>query len=91
MAEFTFGPALVLVQDTDTPAPEGTTGVLRPKGGGDPLPIWDLNNSPITSVRVGRFGVHQAFRADVHQGELDFGSVLLNKLSDEAQVAAIAR
>lgn len=76
MAAYTFGEAVVLVQVTGDLA-IGATGVLRATEGGDPVPIFDLNDSPIPSVLVGPKGTHHPFKADIEWGVLDFGSAQL--------------
>lgn len=88
MASYTFGPAPVLVETTGEFA-IGATGVFRPLGGGDPVPVADLNNSPLPNILVGPKGAHGAFTADIPAGVLDFGSVLIPKVCDEAVTAAI--
>lgn len=86
---YTFASAPVLVETTGDLA-IGATGVLRETEGGDPVAIYDLNDSPIASVLVGPKGAHQAFRADIPYGVLDFGSAMLVAVSAEAQYAAIS-
>jgi hypothetical protein len=88
MPEYTFGPAPVLIEATGEFA-IGATGVLRATEDGQAVQVYDLNDSPLPSIAVGPKGAHQAFRADVPNGVLDFGSVLLPKVCDEAQVAAL--
>lgn len=80
MAAYTFSPAVVLIEGTEEPA-IGATGVFRATEGGDPVAIYDLNDSPLVTISVGSKGVHQAFKADIATGVLDFGS---------AQIVAIA-
>lgn len=89
MAAYTFAPAVVLVEATgDLDA--GATGVLRTAAGGDIVPIYDLNDSPIAVVTVGVKGAHQSFKADVPSGILDFGSdVLIPTICQEALTAAL--
>lgn len=88
MADYTFAPAPVLIESTGEFA-IGATGVLRATEGGVSVQIYDLNNSPMASIVVGPKGAHQAFRADVPHGLLDFGSVLLPTSSLEQQQAGI--
>lgn len=88
MPAYTFSPAPVLVETTGEFA-IGATGVLRPTEGGDPVQVYDLNGSPLPSVAVGLKGAHQAFKADIPHGTLDFGSVLLPTISLEALTAAL--
>lgn len=86
MADFTFSAAPVLIETTGEFA-IGASGVLRPAGGGSPVPVYDLNGSPITGIVVGPKGAHQAFMADIPNGVLDFGSVLLVAESKEQREA----
>lgn len=86
MAAYTFSPAVVLIEGTSTPA-INAVGVLRPTGGGTAVQVYDLNNSPIPSISVSSLGVHQAFKADIMDGVLDFGSVLLPTESVESRRA----
>lgn len=88
MPDYTYAPAPVLVETTGDFA-INATGVLRASDGGDPVQVFDLNGSPLTSVLVGPKGAHQAFKADLSDGILDFGSVLLPAISLEAQRAAL--
>ena len=88
MASFTYHPAVVFIESTGDLA-IGATGVLRPEAGGNPVQVYDLNGSPIPSVSVGSKGVHQPFQADIPDGVLDFGSVMLVAISKEALTAAI--
>lgn len=88
MPTYRYSPDTVMVETTGELA-IGATGVLRATEGGDPVNLYDLNGSAIPSVLVGPKGAHQAFKADIPNGVLDFGSVILPKLSDQAQVAAI--
>ena len=88
MPTYTFAPAPVLVETTGEFA-IGATGVLRPTGGGDPVQVYDMNDSPLASVTVGPKGAHQSFKADIPHGVLDFGSVLLPTESLEQRQGAI--
>lgn len=88
MPSYTFAPAPVLVESTGAFA-IGATGVLRATEGGDPVPIFDLNGSPLTSIQVGPKGAHQGFTADIPNGVLDFGSVLLPSISLEQQESGL--
>lgn len=88
MPDFTFAPAPVLVEETGEFA-IGATGVLRSTQDGQAVQMYDLNGSPLPSILVGPKGAHQAFKADIPNGVLDFGSVQVTKISDEAQVAAL--
>lgn len=87
MADYTFAPAVVFIEGTSTLA-IGATGVLRPLGGGDPVVVFDLNDSPLPNIAVGQFGVHQSFKANIPAGVLDFGSTMLPTSSLEQQAAA---
>lgn len=88
MPTYRYGPDSVLVETTGEFA-IGATGIFRATEGGDPVAVTDLNGSPIPSILVGPKGAHQAFKADIPNGVLDFGSVLLPKISDEAQAAGL--
>lgn len=88
MPDFTFAPAPVLVETTGEFA-IGATGVLRATEGGDPVQVYDLNDSPLPSITVGPKGAHQAFKADISDGVLDFESVLLPSQSLESQRAGL--
>jgi hypothetical protein len=88
VADYTFPPAVVLVESTGDPA-IGATGVLRPEAGADPVPVYDLNDSLISNILVGPLGVHQGFKADIPNGLLDFGSVLLPSESMEQRAAGL--
>jgi hypothetical protein len=87
VADYTFSPAVVVVESTGVLA-IGATGVLRPPDGGASVPVYDLNDSLIPNVAVGPLGVHQAFKSDIAYGVLDFGSVLLPTVSNEVIAAA---
>lgn len=87
-ADYTFSEDTVLVASTGELA-IGATGVLRATLDGPALPIYDLNGSPLNVITVGPVGVHQAFKADVAYGLLDFGSAKLTKVSDEAIASVI--
>jgi hypothetical protein len=88
VAAYTFPPAPVLIETTGAFA-IGAAGVMRPTTGGDPVPLYDLNDLPLASILVGPKGAHQAFKADIPDGVLDFGSVLLPASSLEQQRAAL--
>lgn len=88
MAAYTFPSSVVLIESTGALA-IGATGALRPSAGGEPVQVYDLNGSPIPGVVVGNKGVHQPFQADIPDGVLDFGSVLLTAVSQESLTAAI--
>lgn len=88
MADYTYPPAPVFVETTGELA-IGATGVLRTVDGVDPIPVYDLNDSPLPSILVGPKGAHQAFKADIAEGVLDFGSVLLPTISLEQYRAAL--
>ena len=83
MPIYTYAPAPVLVESTGEFA-IGATGVLRPSAGAEPVPIWDLNDSPLSGILVGPFGAHQAFKADIPDGVGDFGSTLVVAVSVES-------
>ncbi|TYP82085.1 hypothetical protein [Blastococcus xanthinilyticus] len=87
MPDFTYGPAPVLVEASGDFA-IGATGTFRASDG-TPAPIYDLNGSPLASITVGPKGAHQAFKADIPDGVLDFGSVELPAVSIEAISAAL--
>ena len=89
MPMYSFEAALVTITGTNTPAPQGATGVLRPLGGGNPVPLYDQNDSSIPHVLVGPDGVHQQFRAEASDGELDFGAAKLWKVSVEQHRAGL--
>lgn len=88
MAAYTYPAAPVLVETTGEFA-IGATGVLLPSGGGSAVQVYDLNDSPISSIVVGPKGAHQAFKADISDGVLDFGSVLLPTISIEQSRAGL--
>ncbi|MCZ2837127.1 phage upper tail fiber protein [Modestobacter sp. VKM Ac-2985] len=88
MPDFTFSPSAVLVESTGDFA-IGATGVLRVVAGGATVPVYDLNGSALPNIVVGPKGAHQAFKADIPDGILDFGSVLLPAVSNESLTAAI--
>lgn len=88
MADYTFPPAVVLVEGTGALA-VGATGLLRPAVGANPVPVYDLNGSVIPSVVVGSQGAHQEFTADIPDGVLDFGSVMLVAISKESLTAGL--
>lgn len=88
MADYTFAPAPVFVEETGEFA-IGSTGVLRDVAGGTQQLVYDLNDLPLDFITVGPKGAHQAFKADVAHGVLDFGSVEIVAVSAEAQQAAI--
>jgi hypothetical protein len=67
----------------------GVSGILRDSATNNPVQVYDLNDSPIASILVGLKGAHQAFKADVPNGVLDFGSVLLPSASLEQQAAGL--
>lgn len=88
MADYTFAGNTVLVEGTGEFA-VGATGVLRTSSDGPPLPIYDLNDSPISEIIVGPRGVHQAFKADEPDGLLDFGSAMIPVVSQESHRAGM--
>lgn len=88
MAAYTYSPAPVLVEATGELA-IGATGQLLAADGSGAVPVYDLNDSLLASILVGPKGVHQAFKADIPNGVLDFGSVLLPTISQEALAAAL--
>jgi hypothetical protein len=55
VADYTFSPAVVVVESTGVLA-IGATGVLRPPDGGASVPVYDLNDSLIPNVAVGPLG-----------------------------------
>lgn len=87
MAEYVYDEGLVLLEGTSLPAPLGTAGVFRAVPGGPAVQVYDLNGSEIPSVKVGEFGVHQQFTADIPHGVLDFGSKELVKESKQQREA----
>lgn len=88
MADYTFSAATVLFEGTGDLA-VGATGVLRPLDGGAAVQLYDLNDSPLTSITVGPLGSHQAFKADIPHGLLDFGSLRMVAVSIQSLTAAI--
>ena len=88
MAAYTYAPAPVLVETTGEFA-IGVTGVLKDDDG-TPVQAYDLNDSPIGGITVGPKGAHQAFKADIPNGVLDFGSVLLPTSSQQQQEAGLS-
>jgi hypothetical protein len=88
MPAYTYAPAPVLIETSGEFA-IGAEGVFRATEGGTPVSIWDLNDSPLTAVLVGSKGAHQAFKADIPNGVLDFGSVMLPAVSLEQQEAGL--
>jgi hypothetical protein len=88
VADYTFAPAPVIEEVTGDLA-IGVTGILRDSTTNNPVQIYDLNDSPIASITVGPKGAHGAFKADVPNGVLDFGSVLLPSSSLEQQAAGL--
>jgi hypothetical protein len=88
MPDYTYSPDTVLVEATGELA-IGAIGVLRVVAGGEPVDMWDMVDSPISSITVGPTGAHQAFKADVPYGVLDFESVQMPKVSDEAIAAVV--
>jgi len=85
---FTFQPGVVLTEATGSLA-IGATGVLRTSDNGFVSPVYDMNGSSLSNITVGPKGAHQAFKADIAHGVLDFGSVLLPVISQEAASAAL--
>lgn len=88
MPTYTYAPAPVLVETTGEFA-IGATGVFRATESGPPVNFYDLNDSPLATISVGPKGAHQAFKADIPYGILDFGSVLLPSMSIQQQEAAL--
>lgn len=88
MADFTYAANTVLSESTGEFA-VGATGVLRETADGPPVSIYDLNDSPLQVISVGSRGVHQAFKADIPDGILDFGSALLSVVSAESHRAGL--
>jgi hypothetical protein len=88
MPDYTYPAVAVLVETTGELAATGTTGVLRPAAGQPSVPTYDLNGSPRPIV-VGPKGASPAFTADIRHGVLDFGSVQIPVVSDQARDAAI--
>lgn len=88
MPIYTFPAAPVHVESTGGFA-IGSTGVLRAYVGGEAVPMWDMNDSPITSVTVGQAGAYPDFKADIPDGVMDFGSVPITAISKESFTAAL--
>lgn len=88
MPTYTYAPAPVLIEVTGEFA-IGVSGVLRDPVSNASVQVYDLNGSPMSSVTVGPKGAHQAFKADISYGTLDFGSVLLPTSSLEQQAAGL--
>ena len=86
MADFTYAPAPVLIESTGEFA-LGVVGAFTDAATGTTVQAYDLNDSPIGGILVGPKGAHQAFKADIPHGILDFGSVLLPSESIEQQEA----
>lgn len=87
-ADYTYAPAPVLDDSTGDFA-IGVAGVLKTADGVSTSPMYDLNGSSITSIVVGSKGAHPGFRADIPNGLLDFGSVLIPSASLEQQQAGL--
>jgi hypothetical protein len=88
MADYTYAPAPVLIESTGEFA-IGVVGALTDVEG-TAVQVYDLNDSPLGGILVGPKGAHQAFKADIPHGILDFGSVLLPTASLEQQEAGFA-
>jgi hypothetical protein len=88
MPDYTYAPAPVLIEVTGEFA-IGVSGVLRNAATNAVSPVYDLNGSLLPGVTVGPKGAHQAFKADIPNGILDFGSVLLPSSSLEQQAAGL--
>ena len=84
---YTYSSGLVLDEKTGQPSP-GIAGILREVSGG-PVQVYDLNDSPIPNIQVGPRGVHQAFRADIPDGVIDFGSTPIPVVSQESHRAGL--
>lgn len=88
MAKYTYAPAAVFDEETGGFA-VGAKGTLRQTVAGPPVQLYDLNDSPIPEIVVGRLGAHQAFRAEIPDGLLDFGATPIPVVSQESHRAGL--
>jgi hypothetical protein len=71
---------------------ENATGGTFVDEAGATIPIYDLNDSPISTITSNAFGQSSSFKADVPMGYIKFGSVLNRVFADEiAQFAVNAQ
>lgn len=75
MAEFTFNSEPVYDPVTDKVKENATGGKLVAYFNGPALPIYDLNDNPITSITSNPSGQSIMFKADVFQGLVQFGDI----------------
>lgn len=71
---------------------ENATGGTFVDATGGLIPIFDLNDNPITTITSNAFGQSSSFKANVPMGYIKFGSVLNRVFADEiAQFAVNAQ
>jgi hypothetical protein len=75
-ADYVYDVATVYNADTGAIA-KNASGYFLAVLGGDPQPMYDINGSPIAEITSNGDGVSQRFRADVLQGYLKFGDIVL--------------
>lgn len=83
MAAYTFGTVAVYDPITDLVVENATGGHLVATVGGTAIPIYDLNDSPITQITSNRSGQSIPFKADVLSGLVQFGSVAVTVWANE--------
>jgi hypothetical protein len=89
MATYRFSGQAVVANDDIL---EGATGGTFVDAVGANIPIFDLNDNPITEITSNAFGQSSNFKANVPMGYIKFGSVLNRVFADEiAQMALDAQ
>lgn len=83
MAAYTFGTVAVYDPITDTVVENAVGGHLVAVKDGAPIPIYDLNDSPISQITSNGSGQSSQFKADVNTGLVQFGSVVVTVWANE--------
>lgn len=89
MAAYTFGSESVVDSTTGAIVKNGTGGKLVTAFDGPALPIYDLNNNPISEITSGPNGSSVPFKADVYMGLVQFGTVAVTVFANEVAAFAV--
>lgn len=90
MADYTFNSEAVYDAATDLVVENATGGKLVAYFDGPALPIFDLNDNPITEITSNPSGQSIMFKANVYQGLIQFGSVAVAVVAKEVADLAVS-
>lgn len=90
MAAYTFRSEALYDPLSDVVVENGSGGKLVAVLDGPALPIYDLNDNPISEITSGPSGQTLQFKADVYRGLIQFGSVAVYVTAEEVADMAIA-